>query len=105
MVLARSEERAGCKRERASGRIIDFQRGESVQPVRPARYEHAAVAEQRGRVVTPWRRHGADRGERIRGGIEQLGGSDGETAIAGAASDQDRAVIESGGRVTPDRSW
>ena len=102
MGLARSPQRAGCERERPGGRIIDFQRGESVRPVRPACHEQAAIVKLRGRVMTPRRRHGADRGERARARIEQLGGDDREPAIAFPARDQNRAVIEQGRGVAPD---
>src|SRR5207249_2142099 len=85
-------------------RIVDFERSQRLRTVRSTNHEDAPVAEQRGGVSGAWRAHGVEGRERIRSGIEQLGGGDGETAIAGAARDQDRAVTESGGRVTPDRS-
>src|SRR5207245_11646257 len=77
-------------------------RGEAVRPLAPPRYTPGGAAESRGRVVPPWRCHGADRGERARGGIEHLPGGDPEPAIAIPARDQDRAVIEQGRGVAPD---
>src|SRR5438552_10312704 len=102
MVLARDRERARRRREGSRGRVVDFQGRQRLHTVRSTNQQDAPVAQQRGGVSAAGRAHGGEGGECVAGGIEQLG----RAAIADSplpARDQDGAVVEPGGRVTPDR--
>ena len=103
MVLARHPERARRKREGSRDGVVEFERRQRLRTVRLTREEDAPIAQPSGGMAGAGRAQGVEGGECAGGGIEQVGGGDGEPAIAGAARDQDRAVMESGGRVAPDR--